>query len=634
MVREKTPTLATREDIRTVKREMRSSPTVEGKWWNVPEDRLPETVMASVTAIINNSKNKKDLWRLFLSMYENKPLNSLDPLSLSRASLSGKRLSLNVVKSCVDTICAKLSKNRPKPQILTVEGDFELQEKAEKLNRFLEGVLLNINAYETGQLIFRDACVLGTGIAQIYHDGENINMERVFINELVVDEAEAAFGDPRSIHRVKYIDPEVLAETFPDSADAILAASTVSYKPDLGDAKLEKVKVVESWRLPNGPKAKGVHAVTVPGATLLKEDYEDDFFPFVFLRWSEPNVGFYGIGLAEELREIQREINAILINLSKAHHFASGLRVFLERGSNVQKQHITDQVGSIIEFTGQPPVFNPIPAAAPETYAHLRWLIEQAYSITGVAQSMATGKREEGITSGVAIREREDIQSERFVLIGQRYENFFLAVAQRIIAMARKLYADGVDVKAKSSTKRQFIESIKWSEVDMDDDTFTLQVFPASWLPSTPAAKLQFVSELAQANLIPRDQILQLLDWPDTQEYTANELATYHDAKSTVIRIIKDNAYVAPDPLGDLELQAVVARQQYLRAKTMKHIPSSTLNYLQLFIDECMAMLSPPEPTTMGEPSIPSATPEPPPMSSAPAAPVSPPHSDLLPTNP
>ena len=65
------------------------------------------------------------------------------------------------------------------------------------------------------------------------------------------------------------------------------------------------VKVIESWHLSSGPKAKdGKHTICT-NATLFKEDYDKEYFPFVFFRWNVRPVGFFGQGLAEQLQGLQ-----------------------------------------------------------------------------------------------------------------------------------------------------------------------------------------------------------------------------------------------------------------------------------------------------------------------------------------
>ncbi len=57
------------------------------------------------------------------------------------------------------------------------------------------------------------------------------------------------------------------------------------------------IKVIESWHLKSGPKAKdGKHTICISSATLFEEQYDKDYFPFVFFRWGDRPVGFFGQG--------------------------------------------------------------------------------------------------------------------------------------------------------------------------------------------------------------------------------------------------------------------------------------------------------------------------------------------------
>jgi hypothetical protein len=55
------------------------------------------------------------------------------------------------------------------------------------------------------------------------------------------------------------------------------------------------------------------------------------------MRWSEALVGFFGVGLVEELLGIQREINKLLQQIQRGHHLIAG-HYLVENGSKVNTQ--------------------------------------------------------------------------------------------------------------------------------------------------------------------------------------------------------------------------------------------------------------------------------------------------------
>ena len=66
------------------------------------------------------------------------------------------------------------------------------------------------------------------------------------------------------------------------------------------------------------------------------------------------------------------------------------------------------------------------------------------------------------------------------------------------------------------------IEKIRWSDINLRP--VPNEGIPSSLPPTTPAARLQTVIEMAQAGLIDKAETRSLLDFPDIEQY--NKLAT------------------------------------------------------------------------------------------------------------
>ena len=113
-------------------------------------------------------------------------------------------------------------------------------------------------------------------------------------------------------------------------------------------------------------------------------------------------VGFYGVSLAEELAPIQLQINRMLITIQKALEGAIP-RALFDSASSINKAQFTDEVWSILQYTGKPPQFAPTAAMSGEVYSFLWQLVQKAYEISGVNSTSATGQKQAGITSGIAI---------------------------------------------------------------------------------------------------------------------------------------------------------------------------------------------------------------------------------------
>lgn len=611
---------------------------IKAQWWREKESAL----FSHMFGVVNSIETQQS-WRYlnnirYARLYANYELLGFYGTLFSQAAnmpLNNNRLTLNVTKACIDTASAKIAKNRPKPLFLTSGGNWTEQRRAQKLTKYVEGAFDAADVYKKGPLSFTDAGIMGTGVVKIYPDKEKamICVDRVLTDEIVVDDADGMYGEPRSLYQRKYIDRDVLCEMFPKHEKQIRSA-TIGVKGDSQSAtSANLIKVIEGWHLRSGESAKdGTHAICIENATLFLEDWNKDYFPFAFYRWSPKVVGFWGGGLAEELVGIQLEINKTLRTIQKSIDITCVPRVWVENSSKVNTAHITNEIGAIGKYTGTPPVFNTAQALSPEVYAHLQNLYNKAFEVTGVSQMSATSQKPKGLDSAVAMREYQDIETERFVLAGQRYEEFFMDIANIMVDQSRDLYENlketGKDLKVKVKGAK-FIETIQWKDVDMENDKFIMRVYPTSLLPNSPQGRLQRVQELMKAGFIDKEVGMSLLDFPDIESYMSLQTASIDDIKMIIENMIEKGEYQVPEPQMNLGLAQKMVQSAYLRGKT-DSVPEERLELLRRFMDdinELMNMAQPPPAPPPVDPMAAGVMPGDVPI----ADPMAPPQSDLLP---
>lgn len=597
----------------------------QNKWWASKED-MSRNIFAVVKYIDLNQQYRTKDNLLYARMYSNTEILGLTSSTYARqnsTNLPNSRLTLNVVKSCVDTVTSKIAQSKPRPLFLTEKGDYSLKRKAKLLTQYLDGIFDELHLYHEGQKVFRDACVFGTGALKIYIDPSDysIKAERVLIDEIVVDDVEGMYGKPRQLFQKRVQDRGTLVDQFPKFKDKILNATSSLVGENATQSTADQVTVIEAWHLPSGPKAKdGKHVICIENQVLFEEDYSKEYFPFIFLRWSEKLAGFFGSGLTFELLGLQREINKTLKTIQASLELMAVPRVFLDIASNINTASITDQIGNIIKYQGAPPVFQTPPAVSPELIQHLENMYRKAYEITGISMMQAQSKKPDGLDSGVALREMNDIASERFFITGMRYEDFYLDVADKIIEFSKELYENGKSKEIKI-TNNKFIETIKWKDVNLKSDQYVMRAFPVSILPTTPAGKLQTVQELIQAGLIPQDQALALLDFPDLEGFISLQTAAQDNIERYLETMMDEGRYMPPEPFMNLELALTMTQNAYLRAKC-DNLPEDRLELLRTFMDDINTLLGANQPP----PELP------PPAPGGPVGePLPPPTSDLLP---
>lgn len=605
---------------------------LKGKWWGVEatgkakRDRAYH-VFETVESIWDYQKYRETNNIRYARLYHNMEMVSLRAGMFARTASSGvnvaNRVTLNVIKSCVDTVASKIAKNKPRPMFLTADGSWALQRKAKLLTKYLEGLFDFGGAYTEGKRSFVDSCVWGTGVMKIYSDPDKakICFERIIPDEIIVDETEGRYQKPRQIFQLKLMFREVVTDMFPEFASEIKMAQSGLSAEEQRTCAADMIKVVEAWHLPSSTTSgDGRHSICVENCTLLDEEYTKDYFPFVFQRWTNKLLGFYGMGLAEELIGIQLEINKILRNIQLAQHLMAVPQVWLEANSHVVKAHVNNEFGGIKNYVGTPPIFMVPQAMSPEVYQHLWQLYQKSFEITGVSQLSASSVKPSGVTAAVALREMSDIETERFMLTAQSQEDFYMDAAYIAIDQTRDLYEMGNNVTAKIKDGK-FMRQIKWSEVDIDEDMYSMRIFPTSLLPSQPAGKLQKVQELMQAGFLDKDESLSLLDFPDTDKAVSLKTAARENIIRMIDAMLDEGKPQTVEPYMNIQLALQLSQNAYNEAK-MQNAPQGRLDLLMNFMNDCGAKIAP-QVAQMQMGQTPDMSPQ--------ASPQAPPQSELLP---
>lgn len=614
-----------------------ASESAARRWWTLDGKAAADAVTATLTLLEASQRQRAQQLTISARLYGNHALLGGAGTALSRVLAANPgmrdRVTYNAIQSATDTVTAKIAKNKPKPLYLTTGGNYRQQRKAKLLNKFTEGIFYENTLHELAVMAFRDACVWGDGILHVFareegtgaKKGPRVRYERVLPQELWVDEIEAMYGTPRQMHRVKQVDRALLLEMFPDAAEAIGEANGASVleavaRPNVSDL----VTVRESWHLPSGPGADdGAHILTVEGGALTKrEPWKHDFFPFARFQWSPRLFGFWAQGLAEQVQGLQLELNKLMWIIQRSFQLAGTFKVLLEASSKVVTEHLNNDVGAIIKYQGTKPEYVTVPIAAVEYFQQVLNLKQSIYEQAGISQLSASGVKPAGLNSGEAQRVYNDIESERFMPLGQRYEQFHLDVGRLSIA-AMKDALGGRKTYRVRTPGGKFLREIDWKEIDLDEDEYVMQCFPVSSLPSEPAGRLQTIQEWVQAGWLDPDEGRRLQNLPDLEQVESLAEAQEDRILQMLDNIMFDGTPEQPEAYDNLELAHKLALRYYARGQTQDLEPDR-LELLRRFIDGVVALKLKAAPPPM--PAGPGAAPQ--------AVPMPPPQSDLIPNVP
>lgn len=616
----------------TMKTTERYSPRTGVSWWTSSSPaQLKDNLVGTADFLKKNQTQRFRMAAIYARLYGNMSLFSFIGSNLGKISQDGSlpvdRPTFNIVQSATDTLVSRISQSRPSPVFLTDNSDYKQRNLAKKLNNFVQGEFYQTKAYEKAAMVLRDAMVEGTGCLHIYELDNKVAAERVLLTELMVDPNEAMYGEPRQLYRLKLVDRKVLEAIF--GKKAMLESAEQAYVDSSADASKtvsDLVMVVEGWHLPSSKESKdGRHTIACSSGVLFDEEYSKDKFPFVFLQYSPPMLGFWAQGLAQQLMGTQLEINSLLHTISKSIRLVGVPRIFEEMGSKVLAASHNNEIGTIVKYQGTKPSYEVAPCVPQELYAQLERLIKFGYQQSGVSALDAGAQKPAGLNSGEAIRSYDDISTDRFAAMARRYDNFFIDLAYQVIDLAKDIAErDGkyqTVYPNKNGTKQIDLPKAKLLE-----DTYVIQCFNMSSLPRDPSGRMQKVTEMIQSGMISIKEGRRLLDYPDLEQVEKLANASEERIFQYLDAIVEDGEFTPPDPFMDLSLAEELSVQYYnlyASAKLEEEKQQMIRDFFSKVQDLKTAATPPPAP--MAAPgNTPQANPEPLPTSpilpNAPAA--------------
>lgn len=594
-------------------------------WWSIPkgDERLHGLVFATVKQIDNASSGLQSLNLRNLKLYGNQEVNSsgLNVASYVQTNhstavpSSTNKISLNVIASCVDTLVAKIGKNKVKPYFLSSNATLRQKRKAQSMNRFTQGLFHDSKVYKTAPRVLKDACIMGTGVTKVYTNPitNRVTVDRVLPDELCVDINDGYYGEPRNLYQRKFVPKTLLKSLYPELADRIQQAQVEMLDAHaLSGTATDMVLVIEAWHLPSSPDAKdGRHLITVNTVVLVDETWEDECFPFAILHYKAPVLGYFGSGVAEELTGVQIEINRLLMFIRDSMKVISNPRVYLQRGSKIVKEHMTNQIGGIVQYDGQAPIIQAAQAVHPEIFQQLERLYEKAFQIVGVSQLSSQSQKPSGLDSKVALREFSDIETERFATLALAYQELHIDIATLAFKeIQRNAKAGKASYTVKAFDRKHGVEKLDWKDIYSEDDMFVMQPFPTSALPDTPSGKLQAIADMkaAMPDKFDSDTTMDLLDFPDLDSVTSRMLSPTKLAEKICDDMVLNQIYRTPDPTWNLakcQQMALFYSAELQLQEELSDKDNQALILLMQFADECNALIrlsQQPPPTPMPPP--------------------------------
>ena len=575
-----------------------SSNAFTDPWWEATSERkVLTTARAMYESYLSADKNRMSAYNAYYRLYTNREIHGNDYISAYTAAYhkSGgySRVPLNVIKIIADAAHARVTRQPISVKFLTEGGDPSNQKGARQMENYVEHKEQSEGVGEIAEYGYLDAEICGTGVVRSspHLRADQIETTRVRAADVFVDPAVAATTEkPCDLYQRSYVPRTRLKALFPEYEKQIKKAGVISQDPypvKYFD-RPSVVEVVEGWKLPSWPKAgDGKYVMFIDGQLLAQSDWELDDFPHQFTHWKkDPTVGFWGIGLGEELMGVHFNINNSLYHIHRSVEIMPKPIFFLPSGSEVSEGQIGNVHGLIVKFVdGQPRV--ELPMSVPNDVANLVQM-EWGHALE-IGRLAALGLPEStggGFETGQALRDFNDIQSTELAPNFKGWQNFREGVSLGLVTSG-KMIADrakeaGREYKVVLAKDKNTIEEIDWENIELDplQDSYVIRALPSSSLSQTFAGKKADVIDMLNAQLIDQGTALALLDFNDTDVFFSQLEASRRLILETIEVMLDTGEFIPFDPNEDLRLGLKLYQQEISRARLRK-VPEDRIALLE-----------------------------------------------------
>ncbi len=582
----------------------------DGNWWRPEGGRQSAQALWDTVTILNTSHgSRRALDSLYVGMYENEApawMGSMAPRTPNEAPQfdhRGRRVTLNVGKSVIDTITSMIAKNLAEVRVLTNGGTWREQRRAKDLTKYLSGVFRLAGYHQAQQRSFIDGCLTrARGLVEFWADKKaaRVRCRRTHPRTILWNDLEGE--EPQNLFQRLAVPRESLLVAYGakhreaiENAPKAVTPVTSSNRRLIGLAQYaDMVDVYKGWHLPPDPKTPGRYMLVINGGgrgdnqvALVDDPWKLDCFPFADFSWQDADEGWGGKPLMDTLAGYQKEVGQMLRTWRTALGRAAAMSgPWVEDGSETIMDELTDGgMWQPRKYRGTPPTFSAPPALGPDFFQGMNWLYDKAFAEAGISMLQAQGMKPGGLDSGEALIQYNDITATRQVIPGQRLERQSEKAAKISIALSRELYVDNKELQVLAPGTK-FLQQIRWRDVDMDEDAYQLQASAVSALPQHAAGRIQALVNMIKGGLLPPEEIqgglgLKLLNFPDLEKVVTMNTANHELATMQADSALYEGEYIGPEPFQDLGLLKSLATKQLLVAYQLKDVPAKNLRYLE-----------------------------------------------------
>jgi hypothetical protein len=532
----------------------------------------------------------------------------------------------NVIGSAVDWFTAIMVRTQVRPFYLTIKGDAKTREKAAARQRAVEGTFWNLGLYDLlGELRCRDGHIWRGGGVKFTADLENrrVAASRVRPWEVLVPEREARLGFPRQMVHGQLVDRAVLRGMFPENSDArkiIDEAEPESFDPheQIANDHSDLLLVRELWHLPSArvdlddEKVFGLdkhhefdptldcghdgrRVLALHNGILNGEGYGEpwpyDHFPISWYKPFHESVGFWSRGIPDIIGGIQLAIleHGDSIQRYIRRHAVPHLITWDKARINpLEMSNDDSKIWSSRVPPAQAAQYLNTNAVPGEVFQREDKLERLAKERLGVSDMNLFGEKPKGVEHAPGMEHLSEMTQIRQTTPYKAWERASIQDAKNIDGCLYTLAQYDDDMSVTFGDDKELVR-IKWREMNMKHEDYSITCQPTNYFAQTPTAKFRQVKEMGQAGLFngtPQSRVLlRALDMPDVAALSGDDSGAEDNIKRCLDAAAKgepDESWI-PTAIMDLELCKQQARDRYNRMEADGESPEAIDRVVRFF---------------------------------------------------
>ena len=459
--------------------------------------------------------------------------------------------SINVIKSCIDTLTSKIAQSKVRPFFNCINGTFKDINVCKNAQQYFDQYFDIEEVNKKVSMAFRDACIFDHGV--IYVDSETKSITKALPWQVFVRPAELTYNN---VTRAYYCQNDYPVSMLPEK-----------YRNKVLIANPDQEYVTYGIYYDTVDQCKAVYISELDFVGI--EKYEGNRVPFIFLWYNNPIHGGSSVSVVDMLYGIQKEVNTLMSKVKDASQLSPALTFFLPDDATIKSTQLNNRVGNVITYKATSDMSgSPVTVATPNfidsQYIELiNNLKETAYEMVGISQLSAQSKKPSGLNSGIALQTMEDVESERFEEQLNQVIRCYVEIAKTCLRVFPKEETILPDTPNRLD--------VRWKDIVDEEKKMQIQFSAADSLSKDPSTKLQQLQQLAQVGVIPQERIAQFMELPDLE----GGYSLSNNAINAVLSVIRDciesDNYDVPDyiPIPMLKTE-IINTQLSLRAANFK----------------------------------------------------------------